>query len=570
MDFAGSLNLTLAWRKTKRDYSHYMNSFISSPYIIRVLEHKKEDWLEDLRETLECGEFDPRSPRIIDVPKRDYHLRPASVLHPEDLVVYSALILEVFDELRSSIEWSAGECRYSHILREDIEDSNQWDEFEKPYWKEMQEKKIDLAEENEYVLETDVSGFYENIDIERVTSIFKQFTDRQDVGNEIRHLIRPWADPRKRGVPQGYGPSDILAEIYLDGVDRRLKNNGFDHVRYNDDFVIFCDSRDAAIEAQNLLEREFRIRGLNMKSGKTEIMPSIDALQAYAEPEATFEQIKEELGDQEADDSDEVEDTETTDRSLAEAAAEYARTVSGGTIPYGTESEDRETVSDGGLPPEEDDSAETADDSDDEITEEQREYLQEAYSRHIQDKEFKDVDTHIFRYIINRLGKAEDTIAIDYCIDYIKDGQADVRRILYNYFKYLPNKDEVAARMASAVANQELRYNYHNFLILRWLFEEEFNSTEVIHCARQVIGRRNELVESREYATAILSEYGDYSDWERIEVLYGEAERELTKAVIAYSLRQYELGRRKQFYDHIEGNYELVDMAIKTGDSHTT
>lgn len=565
MEFAEDLNLSLAWRKTKRDYSHYMNSFISSPYIIDILERKKESWLDELRQTLESGDFDPRSPRIIDVPKGDYHLRPASVLHPEDLVVYSALILEVFDELRSSIEWSAGDCRYSHILREDIEDSNQWDEFEKPHWTAMQEKKIDLAEENEYVLETDVSGFYENIDVERVTSIFKQFTDRQDVGNEIRHLLRPWADPRKRGVPQGYGPSDILAEIYLDGVDRRLKNNGFDHVRYNDDFVVFCKSRDEAIEAQNLLEREFRIRGLNMKSGKTKMMSAVDALQAYAEPESTFEEIKQDIGDQ--DERSETVDSSETEHSLAKVAAEHARAVGGGAVPYGGGEyvDGGDIVRDGGQPPEDVDSKDETS-SDDDLTEEQREQLQEAYSRHIEDVEFNNLDTHLFRYIINRLGKAEDTIAVDYCIEYIKDGHADVRRILYNYFKYLPNSEEVAERLALAVANQEFRYSYHNFLVLRWFYEEGYTSTEIIHCARQVVDRRNELIESREYAMAILSELGDYSDWERIEVLYGEAERELTKGVIAYSLRQYELGRRKDFYDHIGGNHKIVDLAIEVGD----
>jgi hypothetical protein len=536
-----------------------MNSFISSPYVVDILEHKKEDWLSDLRETLECGEYDPRSPRIIDVPKGDYHLRPASVLHPEDLVVYSALILEVFDELRSSIEWSAGECRYSHILREDIEDSNQWDEFEKPHWTAMQERKIDLAEESDHVLKTDVSGFYENIDIERVTSIFKQFTERQDVGNELRHLLRPWADPRKRGVPQGYGPSDILAEIYLDGVDRRLKNNGFDHVRYNDDFVVFCNSRDAAIEAQNLLEREFRIRGLNMKSGKTEMMTAIDALQAFAEPESTFEEIKQDIGE---DESEGGEDSEEIGHSLTEMAAEHARAVGGSALPYGG---GKQTMRDGGQPPEEIDSE--ANGSEDGLSEEQREHLREAYSRHIEDKEFNQLDTHLFRYIINRLGKAEDPIAVDYCIEYIKDGHADVRRILYNYFKRLPNAEEVAEQLALAVANQELRYSYHNFVVLRWLYEQGYTSTEIIHCARQVVDRRDDLIESREYAMAILSELGDYSDWERIEVLYGEAERELTKAVIAYSLRRYELGRRKDFYDHIGGNHKLVDISIEVGDN---
>lgn len=487
------------------------------------------------------------------------------MLHPEDLVVYSALILEVFDELRSSINWSAQECRYSHILRNDIADSNQWDEFEKPHWKAMQEKKIDLAEESKYVLETDISGFYENIDIERVTSIFKQITGRQDVGNELRHLLRPWADPRKRGIPQGYGPSDILAEIYLDGIDKRLVNNGFDHVRYNDDFVVFCDSRNEAIEAQNLLEKEFRIRGLNIKSGKTDIITAVDALQAYAEPEATFEEIKREIGDQD-EEVEQLEDV-TMERSVTEVAAEHARAAGSGTVPYGGGHyvDSGDAMSDGGQPPD-DATVENEDGSDDELTEEQQEHLKEAYSRHIEDVEFDQLDTHLFRYIINRLGKAQDPIAVDYCIDYIVDGNPDVRRILYNYFKYLPNNEKVSDRLASAVANEELGYKYHNFLILRWFYGENYNSTNIVHCATEIIDRRNEIIETREYAIAILSEYGDYSDWERIEVLFGEAERELTKAVIAYSLRQYELGRRKEFYDHISGNHRLVNMAIELGD----
>ncbi len=568
MDFAENLSLSLAWRKTKRDYNHYMNSFISSPYVIEVLERNKEPWLETLKDTLANGEYDPRPPRIIDVPKRNYHLRPASVLHPEDLVVYSALILEVFDELRSSIQWSAGKCRYSHILQEDIEDTNQWDEFEKPYWTAMQEKKIDLAEDSEYVLKTDISGFYENIDIERVTSLFKQFTGRQDVGNEMRHLLRPWSSPRKRGVPQGYGPSDILAEIYLDGIDKRLKNNGFDHVRYNDDFVVFCDSRDGAIEAQNLLEREFRIRGLNMKSGKTEIMPAIDALQAYAEPESTFEKIKQDIGDEKENRCDKVDEIEVMKSSITEVAAEHARSVVGSTVPYGVGKvvEYGEPMRDGGPPPKEVDLKDgDDDDSDDKITNKQRDYLHEAYSRYIEDNEFSQLNTHLFRYIINRLGKAEDPIAVEYCIKYIKDGNPDVRRILYNYFRHLSNADEVATRLALIVANKELRYNYHNFLVLRWFYEQRFDSMEVIHCARQVLDGWSDLIETREYAISILSEHGDYSDWERIEALYGETERELTKGVIVYGLRQYELGRRKSFYNNISGNYRLVDMAIKVG-----
>lgn len=566
MEFADELDLSLAWRKAKRDYSHYMNSFTSSPFISECIDHNEDEWLSHIRQQLIDDDFVPRTPRMIDVPKNGYYLRPASILHPEDLVVYSSFILEVYDEIRSSIKWSAGECRFSHILREDPSSSNQWGEFEKQHWTAMQDEKIDQAENAEYVLETDVSGFYENIDVERAVSIFKQMAESQNIGNELRHLLRPWAEPRKRGVPQGYGPSDILAEIYLDGVDRRLVNSGFQHVRYNDDFTVFCESRDEAIEAQNLLERIFRARGLNMKSGKTSIIPSTDALESYAEPESIFEQLKE------ADVGDENEEIPFenlmgdlqggSDRSSREAAAEYARSMDSDSVPYGESGgpDQEHPVSDGGQEGNTDPFASSLSDN-------SQQHLETAYSNYIEGVEFEDLDIHLFRYIINRLGRVESEIAVGYCIDYIQDGHSDVRRVLHNYFSKLSNSDEIGSELATAIVEQDIRYEYHIFVVLRWLYNEDIVSSEVTHAARRSLERSCGSIGIREYAIAILSANGDYSDWEHIESLYREVGSETTQAVIAYALRRFEKGRRAIFYNRIENECELVDLAIDKGRS---
>lgn len=77
MEFADELDLDLAWRKTKRDFGHHMNSFVSTPYVIDILDRRQDQWLADLRERLadevEGGgtahsQYEPRAPRIIDVP----------------------------------------------------------------------------------------------------------------------------------------------------------------------------------------------------------------------------------------------------------------------------------------------------------------------------------------------------------------------------------------------------------------------------------------------------------------------------------------------------------------------
>ena len=215
------------------------------------------------------------------------------MLYIEDVVVYSALMLMVYDDIRETISWSARSRRFSHILYDDKAENNRWQTFERDHWQDLQDQKIRLAQEYDYVLETDVSGFYENVDIERSISVIREMTGQTAVAMKLWELLDTWAEPRKRGVPQGYGPSDIIAEAYLDSIDRRLENNDLAHLRFNDDFFVFCETRDEAIRAQNLLEKWFRAMGLNMKEGKTEIRDA-DAAQAdYEEPQSIFRELRE-------------------------------------------------------------------------------------------------------------------------------------------------------------------------------------------------------------------------------------------------------------------------------------
>ena len=454
MDFASDLNFSLAWRKTKRDYNHYMNSFISSRYILDCIDSRKDSWLDEIKEKLTDDERTSYGTRIVNIPKEGYYLRPAAELHPEDLVVYSALMLEAYDDLRSAIEWSADECRFSHILLDDVTENNKWEEFERDHWTAMQEEKIMLAKEANFVIETDVSGFYENIDIERATSIFRQMTGRDKIGYALSDLLEPWAEPRKRGIPQGYGPSDLLAEIYLDGIDRRLANNDFTHVRYNDDFTLFCDSRNEAINAQNLLQKLFRQRGLNMKTGKTNVFASEEALSAYAEPESIFRQIKEEdvsTGSEDMTFEQRMEqmvgDADQMQREIVQERAQSRSTV----MPYGSEedTEEGDSISDGGRnqDPEDEDPTDTLSQT----------HVEAAFEEYIEDVEFEDLDIHLFRYIINRLGRVDSLIATDYCIEYVKDGHSDVRRVLHKYFSKISDKAEVADELATAIANRSCR-----------------------------------------------------------------------------------------------------------------
>ncbi|RQG87025.1 hypothetical protein EA462_15395 [Natrarchaeobius halalkaliphilus] len=538
MDFVDDLDLELAWRKTKKDLNDHMNSFTDSPYVIDILDRNTDEWIEELRNALNNGEYEPKSVRIVNVPKNNYHLRPASVLHPKDIVVYSSYILEVYSKIKDEMQWSGNRCRYSHILLDDKSKSNRWQKFEKGHWRDLQQQKITHAENSSYVLETDVSGYYENIDIERLISIFRQFTERTEIAHCLWDILQPWAEPRKRGIPQGYGASDILAEIYLDGIDRRLSNSGFTHVRYNDDFTVFCGSHDSAIQAQNLLERLFRSRGLNMKTGKTRIRTAEDAIEAYNEPESKFAELRERIS------SADKEGMSEADYLRSGFPPEF--------VTYSSSEENEEA--------EPDEEVEANEETEVEVWE-------RGYSKYIDGVPFSELDTHLFRYVIRNLGDVGSYIGVKYCIEYILEGYADVRQILNRYFKKLPVKEGIVRRLADAIIRNEIRYSYHEFALLRWFYEIDHIGPKVVHAARTVLSRESSLIESRDYAIAILGEHGDYSDWEQIEMLYSQELRPQSKAIIAYAIRGFEPKHRGRFYNRMDVSPQLVRYSIECAKS---
>jgi len=59
----------------------------------------------------------------------------------------------------------------------------------------------------------------------------------------------------ENGTPQGGIISPLLTNIYLDGLDKLIKNSGYRMIRYADDFVILCKSKSETENALNIVEQ---------------------------------------------------------------------------------------------------------------------------------------------------------------------------------------------------------------------------------------------------------------------------------------------------------------------------
>ena len=141
-----------------------------------------------------------------------------------------------------------------------------------------------------WVLDTDIKGAFDNIGHGPLLDQIGQFP--------ARDLIRGWLEAgfmegevfhdTTSGTPQGGVISPLLANIAFHGMEKVLgiryrlrKNRSYASelhhkppglVRYADDFVVFCRTREEAETVRQILESWFRDRGLTFSPEKTRIV----------------------------------------------------------------------------------------------------------------------------------------------------------------------------------------------------------------------------------------------------------------------------------------------------------
>ncbi len=135
----------------------------------------------------------------------------------------------------------------------------------------------------QWVVDADITGAFDTIDHEYLLKTIGEVPGRA--------LIRQWLKAgyvdngvfhdTEAGTPQGGVVSPLLANIALHGMEQALgvTFNCQGHtignravVRYADDFVVFCESREDAEAVINILKEWLAIRGLTLSKEKTRIV----------------------------------------------------------------------------------------------------------------------------------------------------------------------------------------------------------------------------------------------------------------------------------------------------------
>jgi RNA-directed DNA polymerase len=136
-----------------------------------------------------------------------------------------------------------------------------------------------LKEGRVWVVDADIKGYFDVIPHD---ALMERVGEKIADGKVLRLIeaylkagvmesIRGWQASEK-GTPQGAVISPLLANIYLNPLDWEMAQAGMEMVRYADDFVVLCHSKEEAERALEKIRRFSETNALELHPEKTRIV----------------------------------------------------------------------------------------------------------------------------------------------------------------------------------------------------------------------------------------------------------------------------------------------------------
>jgi RNA-directed DNA polymerase len=221
---------------------------------------KAEEYLSELATVLRQDDYQAQAVKRVEIPKGDGKMRPLGIPTVKDRIVQQAVRLVIEPIFES------GFCEGSYGFR-----------AERGCHDALREVDRLLKAGYTHVVDADLQSYFDTIPHERLMA---RVEERVSDGR-VLDLIRGWltADILQgldrwtplQGSPQGAVISPLLANIYLDPLDRLMAERGYPMVRYADDFVILTRSHAEAEAALALVRAWVTANGLTLHPVKTRI-----------------------------------------------------------------------------------------------------------------------------------------------------------------------------------------------------------------------------------------------------------------------------------------------------------
>lgn len=219
--------------------------------------------LPQVQAWLRAGQYAPRPVKRVWIPKLgSKELRPLGVPTVEDRVVETAIrnvIEPIFENLFA--EHSYG-FRPGRGAKDALRRVDQL-----------------LRAGRVWVVDADLKGYFDSIPQDKLMEAVAEHIADRPILDLIQRFLKQgvmesgkgW-QPTETGTPQGAIISPLLANLYLNPLDHLMAKRGKEMVRYADDFVVLCESREEAEEVLDGLRQWVGQAGLTLHPTKTRIV----------------------------------------------------------------------------------------------------------------------------------------------------------------------------------------------------------------------------------------------------------------------------------------------------------
>ncbi|WP_411824647.1 RNA-directed DNA polymerase [Leptospira sp. 'Mane'] len=254
--------------------NHGFNDITNERFEIDLLKQFKEEFITELISKVKKGsiyEMEFKPIQYILTPKNRFvfDYRKAAIIGPSCLAKYTCFVFQCAEIIEKHRILTKDQVVFSHRLH--ISDTNIFDKsVSYSTWKDKT-KELILSKKFEYVVECDISSFYDRINIHRLESTLLSIGVDPSIVKNINELLLFWSKKDSYGIPVGNSASRILAEAALIDIDQYLMSEGIIYNRYVDDFRLFAPDLITAQKWMNLLTTRLFRDGLMLNTGKTKL-----------------------------------------------------------------------------------------------------------------------------------------------------------------------------------------------------------------------------------------------------------------------------------------------------------
>ncbi|MGB3516880.1 MAG: RNA-directed DNA polymerase [Elainellaceae cyanobacterium] len=208
------------------------------------------------------------------VPKHRFGFRISTQLDPLDFLVFTALIKEIGNKLEALRVPVIDNIVHSYRFSP----SNDGTIFSKQNtYQSFQKASQAICDEHNpsHIVIADIADFFPRLYTHRIDNALDSALGIGHMhAKALKSLISHWAGAYSYGIPVGPAASRLIAEVTISDIDEILLSEDARHVRYSDDFRIFCASEAEAYKYLTLIARSLiDNHGLTLQQNKTKIIP---------------------------------------------------------------------------------------------------------------------------------------------------------------------------------------------------------------------------------------------------------------------------------------------------------